>query len=48
MNNDNLLEALQRSNMELTLAYEATVEGWVRALELRDRGLKVILNASQN
>jgi putative nucleotidyltransferase with HDIG domain len=38
MNNDNLFEALQRSNMELTLAYEATVEGWVRALELRDKG----------
>lgn len=38
MKDDNLLEALQRSNMELTLAYEATVEGWVRALEMRDRG----------
>lgn len=38
MKDDNLLEALQRSNMELALAYEATVEGWVRALEMRDRG----------
>ena len=38
MKDNNLLEALQRSNMELTLAHEAMVEGWVRALEMRDRG----------
>ena len=28
---------LQRSNVELTLAYDATIEGWSRALELRDQ-----------
>jgi putative nucleotidyltransferase with HDIG domain len=28
---------LQRSNTELTLAYDATIEGWSRALDLRDK-----------
>jgi putative nucleotidyltransferase with HDIG domain len=28
----------QRSNIELTLAYDATLEGWSKALELRDQG----------
>ena len=32
-----LFEGLQRSNLELTLAYDATIEGWSRALELRDK-----------
>ncbi|HEX9838031.1 MAG TPA: PAS domain S-box protein, partial [Anaerolineales bacterium] len=32
-----LFENLQRSNIELTLAYDATIEGWSRALDLRDR-----------
>ena len=32
-----LFENLQRSNTELTLAYDATIEGWSRALDLRDR-----------
>ncbi len=32
-----LFENLQRSNMELALAYDATVEGWGRAVELRDK-----------
>jgi PAS domain S-box-containing protein/putative nucleotidyltransferase with HDIG domain len=31
-----LLDALQRSNIELELAYETTLEGWARALEMRD------------
>ncbi|NUM44985.1 MAG: GAF domain-containing protein, partial [Anaerolineales bacterium] len=31
-----LFTGLQRSNMELRLAYEATIEGWSRALDLRD------------
>jgi putative nucleotidyltransferase with HDIG domain len=31
-----LFESLQRSNSELTLAYDATIEGWSRALDLRD------------
>lgn len=37
MKDDNLLDDLQRLNMELTLAYDASVEGWVRALEMRAR-----------
>jgi GAF domain-containing protein len=32
-----LLESLQRSNDQLALAYDTTLEGWSRALELRDR-----------
>lgn len=32
-----LFENLQRSNMELRLAYDATIEGWSRALDLRDK-----------
>jgi PAS domain S-box-containing protein len=31
-----LFEDLQRSNIELTMAYDATIEGWSRALDLRD------------
>jgi PAS domain S-box-containing protein len=32
-----LFENLQRSNQELIQAYDTTLEGWARALELRDR-----------
>jgi HD-GYP domain-containing protein (c-di-GMP phosphodiesterase class II) len=32
-----LLANLKASNRELTQAYEATIEGWSRAMELRDR-----------
>jgi PAS domain S-box-containing protein/putative nucleotidyltransferase with HDIG domain len=32
-----LFENLQRSNADLSLAYDATIEGWSRALDLRDR-----------
>lgn len=32
-----LFDHLQRSNAELTVAYDTTIEGWSRALELRDR-----------
>ena len=32
-----LVKELQRSNFELTLAYNTTIEGWSRALDLRDR-----------
>ncbi len=35
--NATLFESLQRSNTELTLAYDATIEGWSRALDLRDK-----------
>jgi HD-GYP domain-containing protein (c-di-GMP phosphodiesterase class II) len=37
IDNSKLFEELQRSNLELMLAYDATIEGWSRALELRDR-----------
>ncbi|MFZ5908916.1 MAG: PAS domain S-box protein [Chloroflexota bacterium] len=37
IDNASLFENLQRSNMELTFAYDATIEGWSRALDLRDR-----------
>jgi len=31
---------LQRSNLDLALAHDATLEGWLRALDLRERGAK--------
>ncbi|HEY3312111.1 MAG TPA: HD domain-containing phosphohydrolase [Anaerolineales bacterium] len=37
IDNSTLLEGLERSNFELTEAYDATIEGWSRALDLRDR-----------
>lgn len=37
IDNNTLFNDLQKSNMELTLAYDATIEGWSHALELRDR-----------
>jgi PAS domain S-box-containing protein len=37
LDNASLFTDLQRSNAELTLAYDATIEGWSRALDLRDR-----------
>ena len=37
IDNANLFDELQRSNVELKLAYDATIEGWSRALDLRDR-----------
>jgi PAS domain S-box-containing protein len=36
IDNAELFTNLQRSNMELTLAYDNTLEGWVRTLALRD------------
>ncbi len=35
--NAQLFEHLQRSNVDLALAYDATIEGWSRALDLRDK-----------
>jgi putative nucleotidyltransferase with HDIG domain len=32
-----VLENLERSNQDLTLSYDATIEGWSKALDLRDR-----------
>ena len=36
IDNANLFEELQRSNLEISLAYESTLEGWASALELKD------------
>jgi putative nucleotidyltransferase with HDIG domain len=35
--NAQMFETLQRSNTELLIAYDATIEGWVRALDMRDK-----------
>ncbi|NMB87013.1 MAG: GAF domain-containing protein [Chloroflexi bacterium] len=37
VDNATLFNDLQRSNLELTLAYDATIEGWSKALDLRDK-----------
>jgi len=37
IDNVHLFDSLQRSNDELELAYDATIEGWSRALDLRDK-----------
>ena len=37
MDNAELFDNLQRSNLELALAHDATIEGWARTLELRDK-----------
>jgi PAS domain S-box-containing protein/putative nucleotidyltransferase with HDIG domain len=37
VDNANLFDNLQRSNADLVAAYDATIEGWSRALDLRDR-----------
>ncbi|NOY98475.1 MAG: GAF domain-containing protein [Chloroflexi bacterium] len=40
INNDQLFEDLQRSHQDLALAYDTTLEGWAKALELRDKEIK--------
>ena len=37
IDNSQLFSELQRSNFELEMAYDATIEGWSHALELRDQ-----------
>jgi len=37
IDNARLFDGLQKSNAELEIAYQATLEGWVRALDMRDR-----------
>jgi PAS domain S-box-containing protein/putative nucleotidyltransferase with HDIG domain len=37
VDNATLFNSLQRSNLELSLAYDATIEGWSHALDLRDK-----------
>jgi HD-GYP domain-containing protein (c-di-GMP phosphodiesterase class II) len=38
IDNARLFEDLQRSNLDILLAYDATIQGWSQALELRDQG----------
>jgi putative nucleotidyltransferase with HDIG domain len=35
--NAELFDELEKSNLQLRLAYDATIEGWSRALDMRDR-----------
>lgn len=37
IDNASLFENLQRTNVELTMAYDETIDGWSRALDLRDK-----------
>jgi putative nucleotidyltransferase with HDIG domain len=37
IDNTQLFNDLQQSNLELTLAYDATISGWSRAMDLRDK-----------
>jgi PAS domain S-box-containing protein len=37
IDNIQMLDGLNRSNLELIQAYDATIEGWSRALDLRDK-----------
>jgi putative nucleotidyltransferase with HDIG domain len=37
IDNARLFDDLQESNAELQIAYQATLEGWVRALDMRDK-----------
>ncbi|NWF74961.1 MAG: GAF domain-containing protein [Nitrospirae bacterium] len=37
IDNADLFNKLQKSNLELTIAYDATIEGWSRALDMRDK-----------
>lgn len=37
VDNSALFDDLQLANVELTLAYDATIEGWSKALDLRDK-----------
>jgi putative nucleotidyltransferase with HDIG domain len=36
INSARLFDSIQRSNQQLTMAYNTTIEGWSRALDLRD------------
>lgn len=37
LDNATLFDTVQRTNLELMLAYDTTLEGWAKALELRDQ-----------
>jgi PAS domain S-box-containing protein/putative nucleotidyltransferase with HDIG domain len=38
IDNSVLFEELQQTNLNLSLAYDATIEGWSKALDMRDQG----------
>lgn len=40
IDNASLFQDLQKSNLQLVVAYDATIEGWSRALDLRDKETK--------
>jgi PAS domain S-box-containing protein/putative nucleotidyltransferase with HDIG domain len=40
ISNSTLFTNLQRSNIELSLAYDSALEGWSKAIELRDKDLE--------
>lgn len=40
LDNGSMFQDLQKANLDLTLAYDATIEGWARALELKDGATK--------
>ncbi len=37
MDNATMFESLQQSNLDLAVAYNATIEGWSKALDMRDK-----------
>ncbi len=37
IDNNQLFSGMQRANLDLAIAYDATIEGWSRALDLRDK-----------
>lgn len=37
IDNATMFDTIQRSNVDLSLAYESTIEGWSRAMDLRDK-----------
>ena len=37
LDNSQLFMGMQQSNLELLMSYDATIEGWSRAMDLRDR-----------
>jgi len=43
-----MFENLEKANVELVMAYDATIEGWSQALELRDQETQGIPPASLN
>jgi putative nucleotidyltransferase with HDIG domain len=37
IDNATMFDTIQRSNVDLSLAYESTIEGWSRAMDMRDK-----------